>query len=60
MASNMNYDEIKECLSTVQSISQSPFEILKGITALLNEGEPKSEAQSRELLYRALEHRKAF
>lgn len=56
----MKYEEIKTLLSSTESIAQSPFELLKGISNILNHSDSISEEQSRELLYRALEYRDAF
>ena len=56
----MIYDEIKRSLSSAEMIIQAPFELLKAIAALLNKGDLSSEEQGRDLLCRALEHRKIF
>jgi len=56
----MNYEEIKHNLSSAENIARSPFELLKSIATLINKGGLNNEKQSRDLLYRALEHREAF
>jgi hypothetical protein len=60
MAISMNYQEIKNGLKTPESVAAAPFELLKGITDLLNTDNNESEDKCRELLCHALEHRESF
>ena len=58
MAGTMTIKELRETLRNEKGISDSAFTILKSVSALVND-EKQAEA-AREMVLRALEHRKEF
>ena len=54
----MNVNEIKQALSFPDGIEPAAFEILRAISTYVNN--PETEEEARDLVLRALEHRKRF
>ena len=58
MAKYMNTNDLKESLNNPVAISEQEFDIVKNIGLLVND--PNKSDIARELVLRALEHRKSF
>jgi len=54
----MNADEIKHAIEESEGIENRAFEILQSIASYVNN--PDTEEQGRDLVLRALEHKKRF